>query len=54
MSRYKTWGKFTQWNIAQPLKKKKESLTIYNIMDGPGDYYAKWNMPVRERQKQIL
>ena len=29
---------------------KKENFTLYNSMDGPGEHYAKWNKPVRERQ----
>ena len=29
---------------------KKGTLTFWNNMDGPGEYYAKWNNPVRERQ----
>ena len=30
--------------------KKEGNLTFYNSMDEPGEYYAKWNQPVRERQ----
>ena len=30
--------------------KKEGNLTFCNSMGGPGDYYAKWNKPVRERQ----
>ena len=30
--------------------KKEETLTFCNIMDGPGEYCAKWNKPVNERQ----
>ena len=30
--------------------KKEENFTIYDRMDGPGEHYAKWNKPVRERQ----
>ena len=30
--------------------KKEESLTFGKGMDGPGEHYAKWNKPVRERQ----
>ena len=30
--------------------KKEGSLTLCNNMDGPGQTYAKWNKPVRERQ----
>ena len=30
--------------------KKEENFTLCNSMDGPGEHYAKWNMPVRERQ----
>ena len=29
---------------------KKGNFTFCNNKDGPGDYYAKWNKPVRERQ----
>ena len=31
-------------------KKKKLSFTLCDSMDGPGEHYAKWNKPVRERQ----
>ena len=30
--------------------KKEESFTLCDSMDGPGENYAKWNNPVRERQ----
>ena len=30
----------TQWNIIQPWER---SLAIYDNMDGPWGYYAKWN-----------
>ena len=30
--------------------KKEGNLTICNIMDGPGEHYAKWNTPARKRQ----
>ena len=30
--------------------KKEENFTLCNSMDGPGELYAKWNNPVRERQ----
>ena len=30
--------------------KKEEKFTLSNSMDGPGEHYAKWNKPVRERQ----
>ena len=30
--------------------KKEENFTICNSMDGPGEHYAKWNKPVKERQ----
>ena len=30
--------------------KKEESFTLCNTMDGPGEHYAKWNKPVREKQ----
>ena len=29
---------------------KEENLTLCDSMDGPGEHYAKWNKPVRERQ----
>ena len=30
--------------------KKEENFTLCNSMDGPGEHYAEWNKPVRERQ----
>ena len=30
--------------------KKEETLTFWNSMDRPRDYYTKWNKPVNERQ----
>ena len=30
--------------------KKEGNLTLCDSMDGPGEHYAKWNKPVRERQ----
>ena len=30
--------------------KKEWNFAIYNNMDGPGGYYAKWNKSDRERQ----
>ena len=30
--------------------KKEETLTFCNSMDGPGENYAKWIKPVRERK----
>ena len=30
--------------------KKEEKFILCNSMDGPGEHYAKWNKPVRERQ----
>ena len=29
--------------------KKKTIFTLCDSMDGPGEHYAKWNKPVRER-----
>ena len=29
--------------------KKEEDFTLCDRMDGPGEYYAKWNKSVRER-----
>ena len=31
-------------------KEIKENLNLCNSMNGPGEYYAKWNKPGRERQ----
>ena len=33
-----------------PAVKKQGTLTLCNNMDGPVEYYAKWNKPVRERE----
>ena len=30
--------------------KKEENFTLSNSVDVPGEHYAKWNKPVRERQ----
>ena len=30
--------------------KKEKSFTLCDSMDGPGEHYAKWNKPFRERQ----
>ena len=49
----KSCGTFTQWNTTQPLKKenkKKGAPTLCDSVDGPGEYYARWSKPVRERQ----
>ena len=32
------------------LTHKQEKFTLCNSMDGPGECYAKWSKPVRERQ----
>ena len=32
-------------------RKNEETFTLCDSMDGPGEHYAKWNKPVRERQK---
>ena len=46
----KPWCIYTmEYYVA--VKKKKILLFITDSMDGPGDYYAKRNEPVRERQK---
>ena len=29
---------------------KEGNLTLCGSMDGPGEHYAEWNKPVRERQ----
>ena len=31
-------------------KKKEENFTLCDSVDGPGEHYAKWNKPVREKQ----
>ena len=31
-------------------RKKEESFTICDCMDGPGEHIAEWNKPVREGQ----
>ena len=31
-------------------KEEEETLTFFDSMGGPGDYYAKWNKSVSERQ----
>ena len=42
------WNIYTMgYNLAV---KKYENFTICDSMDGPGEHYAKWNKPVRERQ----
>ena len=47
------WGICTmQYYLAVKKKKKKkreENLTLCNSMDGPGEHYATWYKPVRER-----
>ena len=48
MSGSKECGTSTQWNITQ--QKKEGILTFCNSIDGTGDYYAKLNKPVDERQ----
>ena len=30
--------------------KKEENFTLCSCMGGPGEHYAKWNKPIRERQ----
>ena len=30
--------------------KKEENFILCNSMDAPGEYHAKWNKPIRERQ----
>ena len=34
--------------------KKEGNITFYNSMVGPGECYAKWNKPVRERQYHMI
>ena len=38
-----------QWNITQPLKKRRNIASCSN-MDGPRDYHSKWSKSDRERQ----
>ena len=33
--------------------KKQEIVTLCNSMDGPGEYYAKWNNPVKDKYHMI-
>ena len=42
------WGTYTMEYYSAI--KIEESFTLCNSMDGPGEHYAKWNKPVRERQ----
>ena len=40
----------TTMEYYSPVKKKEEeNFTLHNSMDGPGEHYAEWNKPVRER-----
>ena len=32
------------------IKQKGENLTLWDSVNEPGEHYAKWNKPVRERQ----
>ena len=34
--------------------KKEQNFTLCDSMDGPGEHYAKWNKPVKERQKHKI
>ena len=34
--------------------RKKKNFTLCDSMDGPGEHYAKWNKPVRERQRNTI
>ena len=47
MSGSKIYGTFTQWNTMQL---KERTPTFCDSMDGPGEYYAKWNKPGGKRQ----
>ena len=38
------------YTMEYSLSIKKENFTFWDSMDGPGEHYAKWNKPVRERQ----
>ena len=38
------------YNEIQLCHEKEGNLTFCNCMNGPGEYYATWNKPVRERQ----
>ena len=33
-----------------PIHEKEEDFTLWDSMDGPGEYYVKCNKPFRERQ----
>ena len=32
------------------IKKEEENFTLCDTMERPGEHYAKWNKPVREKQ----
>ena len=34
--------------------KKEENFMLCNSMDGPGEHYAEWNKPVRERHNDMI
>ena len=45
--------KTTMWHLHNGIllgHKKEENFILCDSMDGPGEHYAKWNKPVRERQ----
>ena len=41
-------------NVVLLSHKKEWNLAIYNNMDGPREYYAKWNKSDRERQNSMI
>ena len=41
-------GQFHNGNLL--VHKKEENFTLYDSMDEPGEHYAKWSKPIRERQ----
>ena len=47
MSGQNNYGTDTQWGTTQP--QKKGNFTFCDSMDGPGEHYAEWNKPGRER-----
>ena len=44
----KNCGSFTQWNTMH--QKERRAPTLHDSMDGIGQYYAKWNKSLNERQ----
>ena len=43
------WDIYTMENEKEVIK-KEENFTLCDSVDGPGEHYAKWNKPVKEKQ----